>query len=201
MAGTGCCYFVGDFYDVTNFNQIADGSCIISINNNINTEYNDYGCSTMLAGQTVGSLNISGPASTEIYRGCPGRAGVQILWTRKYNCEADEVVFIFTGEGRSFMSGDAESYVSLNTTFDKTTKIISASSQSGPSSLFTNIEQIEGQGMTYRKGPIAFDTATETGCTMPNMGLGTGPYYLQNFNIELVPGAIPIANYTFSYNP
>ena len=55
--------------------------------------------------------------------------------------------------------------------------------------------------MIYSVGPISFDTSSEAGCTLGNMGMGTGDYYLQNFRVELVPGAIPVANYTFAYVP
>ena len=84
--------------------------------------------------------------------------------------------------------------------YSKKSQIISASSQSGPQAMYTDIEQTEGVGMSYSKGPITFDTSSEATCTLDNMGVGTSDYYLQNFNIELVPGQIPVANYTFAYS-
>jgi len=195
-----CCKFVGEFFNLTTFTFGSQG-CFISVSNNINTEYADYDCNEMLGGYTLGTLTLIAYAGTDIFKGCPGRAGVQILWLRKYNCGSDKLQFIFAGQGRSYMSGNASEYASLNRTFDKKTKMISASSQSGPFALFSEIEQTEGLGMNYTKGPIQFDTSTSVGCTLPNMGVGTSPYYLQSFYIDLVPGSIPLANYSFAYIP
>jgi len=196
MADT-CCKLVGSFYTQTSFTFSGLNKCFISVNVNENTEYNDYSCNTMLGGYTVGSLNLAGYAGTDIYTGCPGSASVQVLWLRKYDCENDKLYFIYAGEGRSSMSGDAYSYVTLNNTYTKKTKIINASSQSGPTSLFTDIEQTEGIGMNYNLEPISFNSSSESGCTLSD----DRDYYLQNFRIELVPGSIPVANYTFAYIP
>lgn len=192
-----CCHLIGNFFIDTPFNF---SDCIISVNNTVNTDVNDYGCGKLTTGARIGTLNLSGYASTEVYIGCPARAGVQILWMRKYRCDIDSTHFIFLGPGRSYMQEAAASYVSLDQVVDSTTDTIAASSQSGPASLFTVAKQIEGLGMTYASGPIAFSTSSESGCTLSNMGLGEGPYYLQTFNIELVPGSIPVASYTFAYN-
>lgn len=194
-----CCLLVGNFFDDTDFTFDSLGGCFISVNNNINTEYNDFSCTSMLGGYRTGSLNLAGYASTDIYSGCPGSAAVQILWLRKYDCENDELHFIFSGEGRSHVSGNADVWATLNNEYPEKTRMLSASSQSGPSSIFTDIEQTEGLGMTYSKGPISFDTSGEEGVTLPNLGMGLGDYYLQNFRLELVPGSVPIANYTFAY--
>jgi len=197
-----CCKLVGNFNSATSFSLPL--GCFISVNNNINTEFTDHQCSDLIGGATVGSLNLSGYASTQVHIGCPGRAGVQVLWLRKYDCATDTVYFIYTGQGRSFMSGEFDDFsISLNKTAStgKETRILSASSQSGPTGLISDIIQAEGIGMTYGSGPIAFNTETGSGSTLSNMGIGTGSYYLQNFNIELSPGAIPVANYTFAYNP
>lgn len=195
----GCCNLVGNFLE-TGFRFPGNG-CFISVNNSINTDFGNFDCDELdISGQTSGSLNLAAYAGTDVYYGCPGRAGVQVLWTRKYDCEADYVHFIFNGEGRSFRYGDGIPELRLNKEYSKTTKILNASSQSGPLSMYTDIEQTEGIGMTYTKGPITFDTSSETGCTLDNMGVGVSDYYLQNFNIEFVPGAIPVANYTFAYS-
>jgi len=192
-----CCNLVGNFdTDLS----LPAGQCIISVNSTINTEYPNLGCDPLQEGHTVGSLNISGYAGTTPFKGCRGRAGVQILWTRKYDCGADQLHFIYSGEGRSYSSGDSIPSVTLNRTYSTSTKKINASSQSGPSSLYTDIEQEEGLGMTYTGDPITFDTSDYSGCTMTNMGLGKGNYFLQSFTIEFVPGSIPVANYTFAYD-
>lgn len=195
-----CCNIVGNFFE-TGFNLPGAG-CFISVNNTINTDFGNYGCEGLdISGQTVGSLNLSGYAGTNIYQGCSGRAGVQVLWVRKYDCENDIVYFIFAGAGRSFKYGDENDiYGNIIQEYSKTTKVISASSQSGPQTLYTDIEQTEGIGMSYNQSPITFNTNSENSCTLSNMGVGTSDYYLQNFNIEFVPGSIPVANYTFAYS-
>ena len=192
-----CCHLVGNFFKDTPFNFPG---CIISVNNTVNTELNDYGCETMSEGPRIGTLNISGYVDDIIYTGCPARAGVQVLWMRKYRCDIDSTHFIFLGAGRSFMHEDASDYVSLTQEASSTTNTVSASSQSGPTALFSINTQKEGIGMSYSRGPIAFNTSSEGGCILGNMGFGTGDYYLQTFNIELVPGSIPVASYTFAYN-
>ena len=126
---SSCCKLVGNFYDETAFDFGQFSGCFISVNNNINTEYNDYSCNDMLGGYSVGSLNLAGYAGKEVYIGCPGSASVQILWLRKYDCENDKLYFIYAGEGRSSVSGDAEKYVSLNKEFPNKTRILSASAQ------------------------------------------------------------------------
>lgn len=192
-----CCHLVGNFFNDTTFTLPG---CIISVNNTVNTEINDYSCGTLTIGPRIGTLNLAGYAGTEIYTGCPARAGVQVLWMRKFRCDINETHFIFLGAGRSFMQEAASAYVSLAQEVDGVTETVVASSQSGPAALFTVANQKEGLGMVYTKGPIAFNTETESGVTLNNMGVGNGPYYLQNFNIELVPGSIPVASYTFAYN-
>ncbi len=187
-----CCYLVGQFESITGV-TLPTG-CIISINNNINTDYTN---SCGLPGQTVGSLNISGYASTTPHEGCPGRAGVQVKWLRKYDCENDKTYFIFLGGGRSYVGGEGHMSVLVDS-YAIPTKIISASAQGGPSSVFSYVTQTEGRGLTYIGGPITVSTTTAP--TLPNMGLGTGLYYLQNFSIEVVPGALPVANYSYAYN-
>lgn len=193
----GCCHLVGNFFEDTSFNF---SDCIVSVNNTVNTELNDYGCGNITEGPRIGTLNISGYVDTNIYTGCPARAGVQVLWMRKYRCDIDSTHFIFLGAGRSFMHEAASGYVNLIKEASSTTNTVSASSQSGPAALFSINVQKEGVGMSYSKGPITFNTSTESGCTLGNLGVGIGSYYLQTFNIELVPGAIPIASYTFAYN-
>lgn len=192
-----CCKLVGNFFEETSF---SFRDCFISVNNNVNTDLNDHGCDGLSEGASIGSLNISGYAGTSIYTGCQARAGVQVLWMRKFRCDIERTHFIFLGPGRSFMQKGAENYVDLYKPSATRTSVISASAQSGPSALFSSTEQIEGLGMGYSGGPIAFNTSSEDGCTLENLGLGVGDYYLQNFNIELVPGSIPIASYTFAYN-
>jgi len=199
--GSGCCSLVGNFLNDTGLG--LPSGCFLSVNININTEYTDQGCDDMLGGAKTASLTLSAYASTDIYLGCSGRAGVQVIWLRKYDCVVDKLHFIYSGEGRSFLSEDILSGLglSLNNTYPDRTRAISASAQSGPMSFYTDVTQAEGKGMTYGGGPISFDTSSQAGCTLGNMGVGSSDYYLQNFSIELVPGAIPVVNYSFAFNP
>lgn len=194
-----CCFLVGNIFNETSL-SLPDG-CFISVNSQINTELSNQDCD-MVGGMSTGSMNISGYVSSgEVFTGCPGRAGVTIIWAKKYDCSADKVHFFYAAAGRSFYSGGAADYVDLERIFSSKTSILTASSQSGPTGLFSNYEQTEGIGMSYSGGPIIFDTSSAEGVTLANMGLGSGSYYLQNFNIEVVPGSIPVANYTFAYVP
>jgi len=198
----GCCTLVGNFLNDTGI-SLPNG-CFLSVNSNVNTEYSDTGCDEMLGGYTIGSLNLSGYAGTEVYTGCGGRAGTQVIWLRKYDCSSDILYFIYAGEGRSFLSEDITlDEISLNNTYPNRTRVLSASAQSGPTGFYTDVTQAEGKGMTYAGGPINFDTSSEVGCTLADIGLSNSgsSLYLQNFSIELVPGSIPVANYSFAYNP
>ena len=192
-----CCHLVGNFFSDTGF---SIPGCIISVNNTINTEYTDNGCGSLTGGPRIGTLNISGYLGTKIHKDCQGRAGVQVLWARKYDCDTDITHFIFLGAGRSFLQEGALSYATLSSAAASTTITVSASAQSGPSGLFSINNQTEGIGMSFNYGPISFDTDSESGCTLANMGVGKGNYYLQTFNLECVPGSIPVASYTFAYN-
>lgn len=191
---TDCCNLVGNF-TVPGF--LSD-NCIISINSDINSESSDFGCSELKEGYRVGSLNVSAYANTEVYSGCKGRAGVQVLWIRKYDCVNNKLHFIFSGEGRSFKTSSLNiGSISLNKGFSTATKMVNASAQSGPGSLYTLAEQDEGIGMNYIGDPIAFNTSSDTDCKVSDEDR---EYYLQNFNIEFIPGAIPVANYTFAFS-
>jgi hypothetical protein len=175
---------------------------MISINLNVNTDYTYAGCrdDPSLHGPTSGTMNLSGYVGTTVYVGEPGRPGAQVLWIRKYDCEKDELYFIHAGEGRSFKSDDVNfGEISLNIPYSYQTRTLSASSQGGPQNFYTDSTQSEGRGMKYTGGPIAFDTKDLGGCTLEVNGVGTG--YLQNFSVEFVPGAFPVANYSYMYNP
>lgn len=191
-----CCKLVGNFDALS----LPDG-CIISINGNINTNFPQDCFDSLSEGASVGSLNISGYVGGLIHTGCHGRASVQVTWLRKYDCSINNTHFIFTGAGRSFIFGNfSNCSISLERSFNSTTKLVSASAQSGPTSLYTDIEQQEGIGMSFSGGPIDFNTNSESGCKIGNLGIGESEYYLQNFNIEFVPGSIPVANYSFAFS-
>lgn len=177
--------------------NISSTACIISINNNINTELENYFCPTPLGGATIGTINIAAYTSVPVLSTKVQRASVTIPWLRKYDCENDKVYFIFVGQGRSF-NIDADD-VTINIASDYTTQLLSASSQSGPTTLYSDLKQEEGFGMSYTGGPISFDTTTEASCRHPNMGFGKGDFCLSSFYLEAQIGSLPIVTYTFVY--
>jgi len=189
------CNLVGNFYEL----DVVDSHCIISVSNSINSDLNDYGCSTLGEGPCVGTLTLTAYASTKVHIGDPGRAGCQVIWTRKYDCKGDELYFIFVRSGRSFTYGGADSYATIGSTSTASSKVLSASAQSGPASQYHSYIQKEGAGLSYSGMPFSFDSNDEEGSTFSNMGLGTGSYYLRNFSLEVTPGTFPVASYTFDY--
>jgi len=185
-----CCKLVG------NLNLNLEG-CIISVNVSGKTEVN-VSCGEPLPGPTTGTVSLTGYADTTMFVGCPGRAGVSIPWVRKYDCENNKVYFIFSGEGSSFIEGDADRFVTLNQTLNRTFKSINASSSSGPQSIYMETTHVDGYGLTYDGNPISFTTDPE-GTIIPNFGVGEGDMYLQNFSLEANPGSLPTASYSFVF--
>lgn len=189
------CLFVGDFGEKGSFKLPA--GCFISANNNINTELENYFCDTPVGGATVGTLNLSAyPRNLTLAKGIQ-RASVTIPWLRKYDAINDKLYFIFVGPGRS--SNIDGPNVSLEILTEYKSQMLSASSQSGPSSLYSDLVQDEGFGMKYTGGPLDFDTASESACTFSNMGLGKGDYYLQSFYLDGSYGSPITVTYTFVY--
>lgn len=187
---TNCCQLVGNF-------SIDVGACIISISSNCSTEItNACGDNNPLAGPTTQTVNIAGYASSEVFHGCPSRAGVSIPWIRKYDCENDLSHFIFSGEGQAFVAGDFGGLVYVKYPLVESCPAVSASSSSGPTGVYMAIEQINGYGLVYDGLPFKFETnATQTTLTLSGDYVD-GLYYLQNFNLEAQPGQLPIASYT-----
>lgn len=189
MAGE-CCNLVGDLRL-----GISSG-CIISVNTNCSTEIsNACGETDPQEGPTTQTVSISGYAIDEIYRGCPGRAGVSIPWLRKYDCDDDIVYFISSGEGQAYTTEDAEFLAQVKYEVGPRCESWSASSSSGPSSIYMSTTQINGYGLIYNGNPFSFDTAQNIN-TYDLGDLGSG-FYIQSFSLELQPGQIPIANYSF----
>jgi len=189
------CKVVGNFSELTGLSS----ACLISVNSSVNSDLNDYDCSTLVEGAIVGTLTITAYASTTAHVGDPGRAGCSVIWARKYDCDNDKVYFIYVRSGRSFSYGSASSVVTIGTTAATTTKILNASSQSGPVSLYQSYEQVEGVGLSYSGNPLSFDSGSESTSTMSNLGIGTGSFYLRSFSLDMNPGAFPVASYTFDY--
>jgi hypothetical protein len=187
-----CCYLTSNFY------VSDDLGCIISVSVSTSTETSKVG-DCVIVGPTIGTVSIAGYATDIIHTGCPGRAGVQLSWIRKYDCDNDIVYFIFSGEGKSQIAGDIGGLATLNTKVC-TNISISASSTSGPA-LYTNMEQDEGYGLKYSGNPIIFDTSIETDLNFDANKVGA-PYEdckLQNFSLECTPGQIPVASYSYVF--
>lgn len=186
---SSCCNLVGDL-ELTLDN-------IISVSVNSNTDSSKIG-DVVIVGPTIGTISMTGYASNEVYYGCGGKTGVSIQWIRKYDCDNNKVYFIFSGAGRSFIFGDVDGFASLNVEIGKSYEIINANASAGPSSLYMKDSQLDGYGLSYFGKPISFET-TDAGCTIPNFGIGEGDLYLQNFNLDMNTGMIPIATYSFLF--
>jgi len=191
MAGTGCCQLVGDL-------DLGLAGCLISINTSSSTEVITACGDEPLEGPTIGSVSITAYADNNIWVGCPSRAGVNISFIRKYDCVLDKVYFIFSGQGQSYYTGDANRYVNLYKTLPTTSEALSASSSSGPASIYMKTTQVNGYGMSYSGNPISFSTTPE-GTEISLGGVLDKVYYLQSFNFEAQPGQIPIVSYSLVY--
>ncbi len=205
MAGS-CCYLVGEF------NVTAPG--IISVTSQGSTEVTlitagDTNATTV--GPSTGTVSISAYAGSSRYYGCPGRAGVSVPWLTKSNCA--ENVYLFGGAGKSYISGNDG--VGSYATFPQITgvsnpvndfNVINASASSGPAALYEDSIQYDGYGLIYRGNPWHIDTTKETGsesCTINLTSYGIGGYgscKLQNLQIQVVPGQVPVVNMSFIYS-
>ena len=103
--------------------------------------------------------------------------------------------FLFAGEGESSITGDVGTLAEIkNDAGTNACVSLSASSQGGPSSVYTETTQQNGYGLIYRGEPISFNTDA-TGTIMRLSGLLQGDYYLQSFSLDMQPGQLPVANY------
>lgn len=194
MADISCCQLVG------NLDLGVDGSCIISVSNSSTTEVITSCGDEPLEGATTGSLSISAYADTAIWIGCPCKAGVSIPFVRKYDCVNDVVYFIFSGQGQSFYAGPKPNTISLEKVLPTTSDSISASSSSGPASIYMNTKQYNGYGMSYSGDPFSFTTSSEGTRMSIGGALGDGPFYLQSFSYDAQPGQFPVVTYSLVYS-
>lgn len=202
MAKASCCQLVGDL-------SIGSTSgCIISVNVSSSTEMLEV-CAEVKTGPTVGNISITGYASDKIYIGCPSQVGVSISWVRKYDCDTDTLYFIHAGEGQSFISGDTagtvfvgggsdHSYVSINNSSNRRYQVLNASSTGGPASQYSQTYKLDGYGMTYTGDIFQFNTKNSLEFSNA-LGIGSGSWYLQSFNLNFVSGALPTASYSFLF--
>jgi len=223
MANTPCCQLVGNL-ELEQF-----PGCIISVNVSSRLEVIKECGNTILTGATTGSISIVGYAAQSIHTGCPGRAGVSVNWMKRLDCDEYKTYFLSTGQGPSYLAGDTnalingreESLAVLNNSTGRAYPTINASSSSGPASIYMKTNQTDGYGLVYIGSPIAFDTSIKPDITnplngtrtmsingqtiriyssvLPNMGIGAGPMYLQNFSLEMTPGELPTASYSFAF--
>lgn len=201
MAASDCCQLVGDL------DMSAIDGCVTSVNVSSSTEITDV-CDTIQSGPTIGNISITGFSSDTIYIGCPSQAGVSISWARRYDCDTNTVYFMHTGQGQSFIAGEVSgntfigdpnhSYVSLNESSNRNYYVMSASSTSGPAALYQKSLRTDGYGLTYTGDLFGINTAVTL--IFDNvLNLGEGPWYLQNFNLNFTPGALPTASYSFLF--
>lgn len=188
-----CCQLAGNL-------SIGGLGCYISVNTSCSTEItNACGDDTPLCGSTTQTITLAGYASSTVHIGCPGRAGVSIPWIRKYDCDNNKVHFLFAGEGQSYVAGDIDDLASLNNAVSCAPSSVSfsASSSSGPTSIYMETSQTNGYGLDYNGGPISFTTFKEGTTVSLNVGNIYGTFYLQTFSLDVQPGQLPVANYTF----
>lgn len=191
-----CCNLVGNL-------SIGGEECYISVNTSCSTEItNVCGDDAPVCGPTTQTITLAGYASANIHKGCPGRAGVSIPWIRKYDCTDDIVYFLFAGKGLSYVAGDVEGLATITTavTCAPTSISFSASSSSGPTSIYMDTSQQNGYGLTYIGDPISFVTSEKSTTKDLDIGSINGTFYLQSFGLDMQPGQLPVANYTFIRN-
>lgn len=204
---TDCCLLAGNFRGITGIN-----GCLISANLSAKVEIiKECGIGTggeVIFGPTTGSLSLSAYADSEIHTGCQGRAGVSIPWSRHQGCSygapgmTEGVFFIKAGSGSAFVAGDVDGMADLVKDTGRQYPSISISSQGGPTSLGTVITQTDGAGLDYGGDPIRFNSATDSliyTFSVSYDGNTINQWYLSNFSLEMNPGEIPIASYTFSF--
>ena len=191
MAG-GCCQLVGDLH------LGLSAGCIISINTNCSTEgVIACGDDQPLEGPTTGTVSITAYADTKPWVGCPAKAGLNIPYIRKYDCEQDIVYFIPSGQGQSFTSGDTQGFASVRYVLSSCVSL-SASSANGPAASYMETTQINGYGLSYNGGPISIATTPQM--EPSNLG-GSLPsdLYLQSFSFDAQPGQLPTVSYSYVY--
>ena len=190
MAG-GCCQLVGDL-------QLGMNGCIISINTNCSTEgVIACGDDQPLQGPTTGSVSITAYATTEPWVGCPAKAGLNVPYIQKYDCENDIIYFIPSGQGQAFVSGNTQGLASVKYILS-TCVALSASSANGPAASYMQETQTNGYGLDYSGGPISISTTS----AMEPSNIGAGlpsEMYLQSFSFDAQPGQIPTVTYSYIY--
>lgn len=190
---TDCCKLVGNL-------SLALEDCIISVNVSSRAEVIKECGGELLMGPSTGSVSITAYASNDFYIGCGGKAGVSISWVRRYDCENDEVHFIPSGKGASYVVGDVEGLASLLLGTGKSYTSFNANASSGPATIYTEVEQEDGYGLLYTGNPFSFSTEEPENLEFENFGVGEGTLYLQNFSLELNSSTLPVVTYSFMFS-
>ena len=192
MADGGCCQLVGNLV-------LGTDACIISISTTCSTEGSiACGETIPLPGPTTGSVSITAFADNKPWVGCPAKAGLNVPYIRKYDCELDKLHFIPGGQGQSFTSGPAEQFASVKFPLYTCTSM-QASSANGPAGMYIDTEQTNGYGLSYTGGPISISTEGDMEPT--SLGLTGVPSeaYLQNVSFDAQPGQLPTVSYSFVF--
>jgi hypothetical protein len=192
--GVECCNLVGNF-------PIGSLEGIISVSSKGGTEMTKIG-GNILHGPTTGTISISAYASKTVHDGCAGKAGVSLNWIKKYDCDNDDVYFIFAGEGKSYITGDVGSLITLRYPTEVVTyEIINASASSGPASVYQKENQTDSYGLEYTGGPWSFITSSDGEVVIDLLELSAGydSIYLQSFSLTTSPNQVPTVSYEFVY--
>ena len=204
-----CCNLVGDL-------RLSVNGCFLSFNMNSRTDVIKECDGEPLVGPSTGTVSVTAymedqPTGSRgrIYSGCQASASVSIPWTRRYDCEEDQVYYINAGKGTASMIGDTTPHATIrNEAVVRRYPNISANVGNGPTSIYSLQEQVDGYGLIYNGGPINFDSADENTLTFtassiipPSVGVPAGvtDLYLQSFNLNLNPGEIPQVSYSFAF--
>lgn len=179
-------------------NLSVAGGCWTSINTSCTTESRLVCGETIpFAGSTIQTVSVTGYATPSIHFGVSGKAGVSTTLTRKYDCDANQIRFVCDGQGSSYVAGDVDGLASVMV-FGAATRALSASSESGPTSMIMEVTQTNGLGLSYSGSPLSFKTSTD--CTILSISIGniSGSFYLQSFSLNMPSGQVPTASYTLT---
>ena len=121
MSGGSCCQLTGNL-------SLGLSGCIISVSTSCSAEIATLCGGDPIEGPVTHSVSISGYAATELWRGCAGKAGVNVSYIRKYDCVNNITYFIFAGQGQSFVTGNVGGFASVNKALSSTSSFSASSS-------------------------------------------------------------------------
>lgn len=190
MVEESCCQLV--------MNYLVDVEGIISVSTRSSTE-TSMADDQLIIGPTIGNVSISAYTGEAPHEGCPTKANVSIPWIKKYNCDLNEVHFIFAGQGNSSVSGKSKEDVIKLNNIATSYRILNVSAASGPTSIYDDSTQTDGYGLSYNKGPWSFETS-EQEVLIIDTGIETfGPMYLTSFSYQANANQFPTVSYEFMF--